>query len=107
MATHIASLAIAVVVVDKLDTILRSRASTGITQAFVDIAFATRPDKSRRTCALEASDFVYTGSVVVARAHHAIVHVNFTDDAKSAMRAGAQVVVNFVVACPSILARIW
>lgn len=89
MSTHIARFAVAVVVIDQLNAILRPRHSAGIRKTLVDISFASRADESRWALAFEAPNFVDASSIIVARVLFAIVDVYLADLAESSKWAGA------------------
>lgn len=86
MATHVARLAVAEVVVDELHAVLRARAATRVGQALVDVPLAAWADEAGRALAFEATHFVDTGAVIVASAREAVVHVDLTDDAQGPCR---------------------
>ena len=80
VAAHVTRLTVAVVVVHKLHAVLGARSSAWVGEALVNVTFASWPDETGQTLALEAADFVHTGAVVVAGVDHAVVHVDVADD---------------------------
>lgn len=107
VTAHISGFAVAVIIVDQLYAVLSAGRGTWIRQALINIALASRPDKTGRTLAFEATHFVGAGAVIVACGHHAIVDVDFAYEAESAGWTRASKVVDQVVTSTTILAGIW
>lgn len=69
--------AAAVIVVDQLDAVKCARIGAWVRQTFVDVALAFRANKTGRTSAIVAADFVNACTVVVARIRLTVVGVDF------------------------------
>ena len=106
VASHVAGLAVAVIVVDQLHAVLGSRRRARIGQALVDITLASRSHEAGRTFAFEAADLVAAGPIVVTSADSAVVHVQLAYEAQRAGRAGAAEVADKIVTRAAVLTRI-
>lgn len=104
--THVTWFAVAMVVIDELNTVLSAKGRAGVREALVDVSFTARTNKTWRTLTLIAAYFVSTSTVVVANPLHTVVHVDFTNIPQSSRRARAAVAVNKIVAGAAILTGI-
>lgn len=104
--SHPTRLTYAVVVIDQLDAFLRAIGRTGIGQAFVNVSFATRTDKARKTLTIVTTNFVDTGSPVMTGPFKTFIDVDFAEQAHRSMRTGAFEIVHQIVADAIVLTRI-
>jgi len=106
VATHVAGSAVAVIVVDQLDTVQGAGIGAGIAQALIDVTLAAGTHESWLADALEASYPIDATAIIVARSWFAVIFVDLTDDANGAGRTAAAEVHHAVVAGATILAGI-
>ena len=106
VTAHVARLAVASVVVDQLDAVQSSSSRARIGETFVDVAFASRPDETGRTLALESADLVDASASVVTGSFETLVDVDLAEDAQRSVWTGAREGVDQVVTDAAILARI-
>lgn len=86
VSSHEPCFTITTIVVDKLDTILRSWSITGIRQALVDVALTTGANVSGRTLTFKFAHFVDAGPIVMTSTFETIVLVVLTKNTLCAMR---------------------
>jgi len=107
VTAHIARFAVAVIVIDQLYAVLSTGRGARIRQAFINIALASRSDKTGRTFAFEATHFVGAGAIIVTSGHRAIVNVDFAYETKSTRGTGTCKIVDQIMTSTTILTRIW
>lgn len=103
---HVAGLAVAVVVVHQLHAVLGTGSSARVGQTLVDVTFATRTDESWRALALEASNFVDAGAVVMAGIDDTVVDIDFAEVSESSGWARAAEVANEIMTGSTVLTRV-
>lgn len=103
---HVARLAVAVVVVHQLHAVLGTGSSARVGQTFVNVTFATRANESWRALALEASDFVDAGAVVMTGIDNTIVDIDFTEVSESSRWTRAAEVANEIMTGSAVLTRV-
>jgi hypothetical protein len=105
VASHETRLAVASIVVYKLDTIECSSRRARIRETFVNVAFTARPNESWWALTLEGTNAINTCASVVTSAFKALVNIDLAEDTEGTMGARAGKGVNKIVANTAILTR--
>lgn len=79
MTTHVAWLAVAVVVVDQLYTVLCAWPRTWVAQTLVDVSLTAWPHEASRTATLKTSNLIHAGAIVMTSSRHTVVYVYLTN----------------------------
>lgn len=103
---HPARFTVALVVVDKLDTVGSSFAITGAGQTLVDISLTSLSGVARHALTLVATDFVNTDTAMMTRALETLVEVLLAKSSHSSRRARAREVIDQIVAYSTVSTRI-
>lgn len=104
--SHVSGPAIAVIVVHQLHAVQGACIGAGVAEALVDVTLTACTHKARWARALESADTIDAAAIVVACPRHAVIVVQFTNDAQCAGRATAAEALHQVMACAAILAGI-